>query len=297
MTAYNRDGYIAAAIESVLAQTFEDFRLIVVDDASTDGTRGIAESYVRRDPRVRVLANDRNLGDYPNRNRAAREVDTEFFKFHDSDDIMYPHCLEAMFHPLAAAPAAGLAASGHTAWSGGPCPLLLTPRLCYEREFFGTGLFMLGPAGMMLRTTAFRTVGGFPELGAYSDLVFWLTACRTLSVLLVPSDLYWYREHEGQHASSDRARFDAADAAAEVWRALAHPDCPLKGESLEHARRNYAYINARRLWRLAGRRDWGAMAYHLHACGLRARDWLRYMRRPHRLNLAGTPHREARSEK
>jgi hypothetical protein len=236
-----------------------------------------------------VFANERNLGDYPNRNRASRLVETEFFKFHDSDDVMYPHCLETMIRPLAAAAQAGFAASGHGAWTGGPSPMLLTPELCYEREFLGTGLFMLGPAGLLFRTAAFRQVGGFPEAGAHSDLCFWLKACRTLSVLLVPSDLYWYRVHEGQHAASRSARFDAADAAGEVWRALGHPECPLKGDHLTRARRNTAFISARRAWRLLAAWDVRALVYHLRACGLTAGDWLRYLRPPHRTNEAGTP--------
>src|SRR6185369_13268101 len=69
MTAYNREKYVAAAIESVLAQRFTDFELIVVDDRSSDRTLEIAKEYEARDSRVRVFANERNLGDYPNRNR------------------------------------------------------------------------------------------------------------------------------------------------------------------------------------------------------------------------------------
>jgi glycosyltransferase involved in cell wall biosynthesis len=289
MTAHDREALIAPAIESVLAQTYADFRMVIVDDGSTDGTRDVAESYARLDRRVTVAVNDRRLGDYPNRNRAARLVDTEYFKFHDSDDVMYPHCLESMIRPLSAAPEAGFAASGHRAWSGGPCPMLLTPALCYEREFLGTGLFMLGPAGMLFRTAAFRQVGGFPEVGAHSDLAFWLKACRTLSVLLVPTDLYWYREHEGQHAASPAARFDAADAAAQVWRALFDSGCPLTGDRLVRARKNAAFISGRRVWRLLVSGEWRALGYHVWACGLTATDWLRYFRPPHRTNTAGTP--------
>ena len=56
MTAFNRERYIAAAIESVLGQTFTDFELLVVDDRSTDRTAAIASSYATRDARVRVTA-------------------------------------------------------------------------------------------------------------------------------------------------------------------------------------------------------------------------------------------------
>lgn len=289
MTAYNRERYIAASIESVLAQTFADFTLLIVDDHSTDGTAATAERYAARDRRVRVVRNDRNLGDYPNRNRAAALVETEFFKFHDSDDVMYPHALETMIRPLAAEPAAGLAASGHTAWAGGPCPMLLSPSQCYSREFLGAGLFMLGPAGMMFRSAAFRAVGGFEPAGPASDLIFWLKACRTLSVLLVPGDLYWYRVHAGQESATPEAAAGVAIAARRVWDALAHPDCPLTGAELAQARRHAAFVNARRAWRLARHGDFGAAVRHARDCGLGPADWARYLRRPQRVHTAGTP--------
>ena len=176
MTAFNRERYVAEAIESVLGQTFEDFELVVVDDASHDRTVDIARKY-EADPRVRVVVNERNLGDYPNRNRAAALARGAFIKFHDSDDVMYPHCLAAMVEPLRAEPGAALALSSGWHWPGGPCPMLLTPRLAYQREFLGQGLFMCGPAGALIRTDVFRSLGGFPERGAASDYVFWLKAC------------------------------------------------------------------------------------------------------------------------
>jgi hypothetical protein len=289
MTAFNRGQYIGAAIESVLAQTWRDFTLLIVDDASTDHTREVAERYRAADPRVRVEVNSRTLGDYANRNHAAALVTTPYFKFHDSDDIMYPHCLDVMLRPLMAAPAAGLAASGHAEWAGGPCPMLLSPEACYAREFLGGGLFMLGPAGMLFRTDAFRSVGGFDDVGPQSDLAFWLKACRTLSVLLVPNDLYWYRVHPAQENQSAAARRLAPATARRVWEALSHPECPLGPEARDRARCNTAYINARRVWRLLRSGRVADALAHVRGCGLSAADWLRYLRPPRRWAGAGTP--------
>jgi len=141
LTAYNREEYVAASIESVLAQSCGDFELIVTDDRSSDGTLSIAREYERKDPRVRVHANERNLGDYGNRNYAASLARGEFLKFHDSDDIMYPHCLEVMVRYLSATPSAAFALSAHRAWGGAPCPIISTPHLSYQREFLGFGMF------------------------------------------------------------------------------------------------------------------------------------------------------------
>ena len=71
MTSYNRENYIAEAIESVLASTYKNFELIIVDDRSKDRTVEIARSYESKDDRVKVYINEKNLGDYPNRNKAA----------------------------------------------------------------------------------------------------------------------------------------------------------------------------------------------------------------------------------
>ena len=79
MTAYNREKYIAEAIESVLASTYTFFELIIVDDCSTDNTVLIAKSYQERDPRIKLFVNKQNLGDYPNRNVAASFASGETF--------------------------------------------------------------------------------------------------------------------------------------------------------------------------------------------------------------------------
>src|SRR3954464_5564256 len=99
MTAFNRERYIGPAIESVLAQTFTDFELIVVDDGSTDGTVGVGRSFLS-DPGVGIGGNARNLGDYPNRNHGATFTTGEYLKYHDSDDLMYPHCLSVLVQAL-----------------------------------------------------------------------------------------------------------------------------------------------------------------------------------------------------
>ena len=74
--------------------------VIVVDDCSSDDTVERARRAAAADPRVRVVVNERNLGDYPNRNRAAALARGRFLKYHDSDDVMYPHCLSTMMTAL-----------------------------------------------------------------------------------------------------------------------------------------------------------------------------------------------------
>ena len=63
MTSYNREKYIAAALESVLSSHFADFEVIVSDDASSDATVDIARAFAAQDDRVQVYVNQQNLGD------------------------------------------------------------------------------------------------------------------------------------------------------------------------------------------------------------------------------------------
>jgi glycosyltransferase involved in cell wall biosynthesis len=288
MTAYNREPYIAASIDSVLAQTFDNFELVVVDDRSTDGTVEIARQFARRDSRIRVEVNDRNLGDYPNRNRAAALARAALFKYHDSDDRMYPHCLSAMVPPMIEHPTAAFGLTPSRCWPGGPCPMLVTSRMAYQREFLGSGMFSAGPAGAIFRADAFRDLGGFVDRGAPSDFLFWLRACARAPVLLLPADLFWYRVHAGQELNSARAARQYAETIRDTWAALDADTCPLEPEERIRARRNVLASQVKLLWRdlRAGR---FALARARVAAGPTALEWLRYLGPPSRDAAAGTP--------
>ena len=89
MTAFNRGKYIAEAIESVLQSTYTNFELIIVDDCSTDDTFEIANSFFVKDRRIKLYKNEKNLGQFANRNYAISLSTGEYIKFLDSDDKLY----------------------------------------------------------------------------------------------------------------------------------------------------------------------------------------------------------------
>jgi glycosyltransferase involved in cell wall biosynthesis len=289
MTAYNRASFIGSSIESVLAQTFTDFELLIVDDRSTDSTLDIARDYERRDRRIRVVVNERNLGQFGNRNQAASLARGSLLKYHDSDDLMYPHCLAVMVPMLLSEPRAAFGLSSGNTWPGGPCPMLLTPRMAYQREFFGGGLFMCGPAGALFRADAFRRLGGFVDCGVPSDSFFWLRACAIEHIVLFPADLFWYRMHPSQEFQSAKAQREYARVAGVFWRALDAPECPLTPEEREQAKRNRAYHLAKRTMEDLRRGRWQFVRERLRHSNVTAADWFRYLRRPARDLFAGTP--------
>jgi glycosyltransferase involved in cell wall biosynthesis len=289
LTSYNRERYIAASIESVLDQTFEDFELIISDNQSIDGTRAIIHDYAHRDARIRVSVNETNIGQFGNRRKIAGLARGRFLKYHDSDDLMYRHCLATMVEPLSNEPRAAFALSSGHYWPGGPCPMLLTPALAYEREYLGTGLFHLGPSCALFRREAFHELGGFPDRGVASDYLFWLSACARVNVLLVPADLFYYRVHPDQLLTDPRNDEEYARATADAWTMLNSPECPLSPADRERAKRNLAYALVRGAYRHLKRRRPRSAAAVIRYAGLHAMDWLRYLRPPRRNAFAGTP--------
>src|SRR5262245_32943693 len=84
---YNGERYLEPAIGSLLAQTFSDFRLIISDNASTDGTEEICRALARRDRRIEYHRSTRNRGPAWNFNRVVELADAEYFKWAAYDDL------------------------------------------------------------------------------------------------------------------------------------------------------------------------------------------------------------------
>jgi glycosyltransferase involved in cell wall biosynthesis len=109
--SFNHERFVGAAIDSVLAQTGVDVRLLVVDDGSKDGTVEVARARARGDRRVTVRRNRTNLGLGESLWRALRSVRTPFVAVLNSDDVFHPARLEKCVAELQRAPAAAVAAS------------------------------------------------------------------------------------------------------------------------------------------------------------------------------------------
>jgi len=94
MVTYNHEKFISEFIESILASTYQNWELIIVDDGSIDSTVEIAKSYEEKDKRINVYINETNLGDYPNRNKAASYANGKYLKYLDTDDLIHPYRFE-----------------------------------------------------------------------------------------------------------------------------------------------------------------------------------------------------------
>jgi glycosyltransferase involved in cell wall biosynthesis len=107
---YNTAEYLAECIESVLAQTFEDFELLLVNNCSTDGSDRIAREYAARDSRIRVIDNPQFVGQVENYNGALRQISprSAYVKVVQADDWIYPECLARMVDLATANPRVGI---------------------------------------------------------------------------------------------------------------------------------------------------------------------------------------------
>lgn len=105
MPVYNGQRFLPLAIDSLLAQTFADFELILSDNASTDNTEQICRGYAARDPRIRYVRNQTNLGPLRNFLRAAELSSAEYFKWAAHDDLYAPEFLQRCLDVLERDPA------------------------------------------------------------------------------------------------------------------------------------------------------------------------------------------------
>jgi hypothetical protein len=177
--AWNAAEFIRQTIDSVRAQTFADWELVVVDDGSTDDTVAIVQSYAALDPRVR-LVRQANSGPSAARNRGMRVAAGDFFAFLDSDDTWHRRFLEAQFAVFDRYPDTGLV-TGNGYYRGGSLdgeparppgggfPILPTVELIADE----CAVFIM----TVFRRAVYDTIGGFDETQWTSeDYDFWLRA-------------------------------------------------------------------------------------------------------------------------
>ena len=203
MTAFNREKYIAEAIESVLASTYKDFELIIVDDCSKDNTVEIARKYEIQDSRVRIYVNKENLGDYPNRNKAASYAKGKYLKYLDSDDVMRKDCLEIMVSEMNLHPECAFGISSRSM----DYSINHLPANSYHVHFFERGILDISPSGSIIRNDIFKIENGFWETRCVSDFEFWLRLAQKYAVLELQKDLIYWREHEGQEINLGRIEY------------------------------------------------------------------------------------------
>lgn len=243
MTAYNREKYIAEAIESVLNSTYHNFELIIVDDVSTDKTYSIARSYTKKDNRIYVYKNESNLGDYPNRNKAATYAKGKYIKYLDADDKLYPYGLEIMV---------GVMERSAVQWGlmslpqddDRQFPIILQPAEIYRRHYFNKStsvnyphIFNKAPLSSIITKVAFDKVNGFSDVQHFGDSDLWQRLARYYDVVLMQDGMVWWRGGDSTQESSKRKKKIQLPIVTNnnFIEHLLHEDCPLPEDERKEA--------------------------------------------------------------
>ncbi|MGJ8592086.1 MAG: glycosyltransferase family 2 protein [Aquaticitalea sp.] len=204
MTVYNREKYLAEAIESVMASTYQNWELIIVDDGSKDSSVSIANSYAAKDARITSYINSKNLGDYPNRNQAASYAKGKYLKYVDADDIIYPYGLEQLVDYMERFPEAGYGLLSLKREKDRFLPYELNPNEAYVTHYLEYDIFGRSPLSAIIKRDVFIEVGGFTGKRMLGDFEMWNILSKRHNVLLMPIGMVAYRLHGDQESDQIR---------------------------------------------------------------------------------------------
>lgn len=211
----NRRPLLAEAIATVREQSFADWELIVVDDASEDDTAEFLRGL--RDSRVRVLRQHAHGERSAARNRGLAEARGEFVMFLDDDDLLRTGALAALVEALRARPSAVAAAGAcRILHASGDSVKVYHPARPHTRVVWPELLFgwWANSGQNLYRTTVVRDVGGFDVAQIpCEDRKLWLAVARRGPVCLVPLVAMEYRQHAGQSKPPD-----LREVREQVWR-------------------------------------------------------------------------------
>ena len=214
LPVYNAEKYLREAVDSVLAQTYTNFELVIADNASSDATESICREYAGGDPRIRYFRNPRNLGAAPNFNRVFELSVGEYFKWAPYDDLIEPEFLDRCVQVLDNHPDVVLCYSRvkiidknsifEVDHNPGPDTSSFDPskrfrNLILHPEYALQQMGLIRSA--LLRKTNMH--GSFPS----SDEILLSELALLGNFYEIPDRLYLYRRHRGQSSQgSQRSR-------------------------------------------------------------------------------------------
>lgn len=198
---YNKAPYIRKALESVLAQTYADYELIIIDDGSTDGSAEIAEA-ILQDPASRLsplafrLLKQPNAGVSAARNNGVAQASGDYIAFLDADDWWEPMYLEKMAQLIDDYPEAGLYACNYVYYKPGKTHVALnipTGYINYPKAYYESGVMPVTSITALMPRAVFEEMGGFPvgiKLG--EDFLLWAKTALHYLVAFCEEPLAYY---------------------------------------------------------------------------------------------------------
>lgn len=176
---YNGEKYLAECIESVLAQTYENWQYTIVNNCSTDSSLEIAQRYARQDNRIRIHTNQTFLPLMPNWNHAVRQISgrSKYCKIVHADDWLFPECIAKMVQVAEAYPSTGLVGAyrlneNEVDLDGLPYPSSIVSGRHVCRSYLLDSLYLFGsPTSLLIRADLIRSRDKFyNESNIHADL-------------------------------------------------------------------------------------------------------------------------------
>lgn len=251
---YNRAELLPETIGSILAQTFRDFEIIVVDDGSTDNTKEVVESF--NSPSIRYIY-QANLGVSAARTTGIKASSGEYIAFLDSDDIWLPENLELKVKRLDSHPEVALVCSDAYVfddktganlgrfWRDKPFHYWINPQKASEqplKEMLSRGCF-IGPPLALVRRLAFANVGYFDEsLPTFEDWDIFIRIIQRFPIEIIDTPLVRIRQHgAGLQSNQDKMHFGEVTALNKMIRSNSLSKAELRLARRRLARSYYQY--------------------------------------------------------
>lgn len=196
LPCYNGAKMLGSAIESILAQTFQDWELIVVNDCSTDNTLEVAQLYADKDARVRVVSNKKNSKLPATLNHGFREARGEYWTWTSDDNLLLPNFCQEMNDYLDSHPEVGFVVSDeqHIDEAGN---IMYANRMPHNLSLILPINNYIG-ASFMYRAEIARKIGEYRvDLFLVEDYEYFLRLNDVCGVGVISKELYQYRIHPG----------------------------------------------------------------------------------------------------
>ncbi|MCW5880706.1 MAG: glycosyltransferase [Anaerolineae bacterium] len=272
LATYNRADLVGEAIDSVLAQTFADWELVIVDDGSTDDTEAVLARYT--DPRIRSLRQS-NQGLSAARNAGLRVAQGDYAIMLDSDDRQRPDCLARLVAAADARPDAVVVYGRSQAMdaTGQSLPRVVGGAEPFPGHTLRSLLYgdFLSIIAALVRRADLLAAGGFDPRADYAeDWDLWLRLARQGPFVFVDAIVSDFRLHAGRMTSAHRHTLERLVSARThiLDRTFAQPDLPAEARAVRPLAYRNLYIDA--ALRYSQRGDWGQTRAYLRratTCG------------------------------
>ena len=204
MPVYNADKFLDESINSILSQTYSEFELLILDDASTDNSLKIIKAYAKEDKRIKVLVNQKNRGEAKCRNILLKNSKTEFIAWMDADDISLPVRLQTQIDFLKKNPTIDIVGA-YSSTFGDSERFIRHPLL--DIQIKSTFLFncaVVGPCAMVrMKKIRANKIFYNEKLKSAVDFQYWVDCCSFMRFTNINRVLYNYRIHPSQDSTAN----------------------------------------------------------------------------------------------